>query len=97
VDRDGALLKLMQFFISASGCKGKITSEMQIDLEHVEIIRSAYSLYPHLQDLALIVMDSVAHPGSRIRLFPIQDLTFFHPGSRIRIKEFKYFNPESGF
>jgi hypothetical protein len=81
VDRDGALLKLMQFFISASGCKGKITSEMQIDLEHVEIIRSDYSLYPHLQDLALIVMNSVAHPGSdffpsRIRLFSIPDPGF---------------------
>jgi len=39
VDRDGALLKLMQFFISASGCKGKITSEMQSDMEHGDIIR----------------------------------------------------------
>ena len=39
VDRDGALLKLMQFFISASGCKGKITSEMQSTMEHADIIR----------------------------------------------------------
>ena len=39
VDRDGALQKLMQFFISASGCKGKITSEMQSTAEHGEIIR----------------------------------------------------------
>ena len=39
VDRDGALLKLMQFFISASGCKGKITSEMQSTGEHGDIIR----------------------------------------------------------
>ena len=39
VDRDGALLKLMQYFISASGCKGKITSEMQVTLEHADIIR----------------------------------------------------------
>ena len=30
VDRDAALLKLMQFFINASGCKGKITSQMQV-------------------------------------------------------------------
>jgi len=29
----------MQFFISASGCKGKITSEMQADMEHGDIIR----------------------------------------------------------
>ena len=39
VDRDGALLKLIQFFVSASGCKGKITSEMQSTLEHSDIIR----------------------------------------------------------
>ena len=39
VDRDGALLKLMQYFISASGCKGKITSEMQATMEHADIIR----------------------------------------------------------
>jgi len=39
VDRDGALLKLMQFFVSASGCKGNITSEMQADMEHGDIIR----------------------------------------------------------
>lgn len=39
VDRDAALLKLMQFFINASGCKGKITSQMQASLEHADIIR----------------------------------------------------------
>jgi len=39
VDKDSALLKLMQFFISASGCKGKVTSEMQADMEHTDIIR----------------------------------------------------------
>lgn len=30
---------LMQFFINASGCKGRITSEMQATMEHVAIIR----------------------------------------------------------
>lgn len=30
---------LMQFFINASGCKGRITSEMQLTMEHVAIIR----------------------------------------------------------
>ena len=44
VDRDGALLKLMQFFVSASGCKGKITSEMQADMDHGDIIRSVSNL-----------------------------------------------------
>jgi cohesin complex subunit SA-1/2 len=39
VNRDATLLRLMQFFISASGCKGKITSEMQSSMEHATIIR----------------------------------------------------------
>ncbi|KAL7037160.1 hypothetical protein ACKWTF_009097 [Chironomus riparius] len=38
-DRDSALIALMQFFINASGCKGKITTEMQISMEHTSIIR----------------------------------------------------------
>lgn len=29
----------MQFFINASGCKGKITSAMQVNMEHAGIIR----------------------------------------------------------
>ncbi|XP_044583822.1 cohesin subunit SA-2 isoform X2 [Cotesia glomerata] len=37
--RDSALLMLMQFFINASGCKGRITSDMQANMEHVAIIR----------------------------------------------------------
>lgn len=39
IDRDNALIALMQFFINASGCKGKITSEMQQTMEHTAIIR----------------------------------------------------------
>lgn len=39
VDRDSALISLMQFFINASGCKGKITPEMQVSMEHTSIIR----------------------------------------------------------
>ncbi|XP_021930431.1 cohesin subunit SA-2 isoform X2 [Zootermopsis nevadensis] len=39
VNRDAALLSLMQFFINASGCKGKITSYMQASMEHAAIIR----------------------------------------------------------
>lgn len=38
-DRDTALNSLMQFFINASGCKGKITPEMQTTMEHTAIIR----------------------------------------------------------
>ncbi|XP_065216045.1 cohesin subunit SA-2 isoform X3 [Planococcus citri] len=39
VNRDTALLALMQFFINASGCKGKITSMMAANMEHAAIIR----------------------------------------------------------
>lgn len=38
-DRDAALLSLMQFFISASGCRGRITPTMQATMEHADIIR----------------------------------------------------------
>ncbi|KAK0092308.1 hypothetical protein PV326_001714 [Microctonus aethiopoides] len=39
MNRDNALLMLMQFFINASGCKGRITADMQSSMEHVAIIR----------------------------------------------------------
>lgn len=39
-DKNSALLSLMQFFISASGCKGRITAEMQATMEHADIIRT---------------------------------------------------------
>jgi cohesin complex subunit SA-1/2 len=39
IDRENALIVLMQFFINASGCKGKITSEMTSSMEHTAIIR----------------------------------------------------------
>lgn len=38
-DRDSGLRAIMQFFISASGCKGKITAQMQDNMEHAAIIR----------------------------------------------------------
>ena len=38
-ERDTALLSLMQFFISAAGCKGRITPQMQANMEHADIIR----------------------------------------------------------
>lgn len=38
-DRETALNALMQFFINASGCKGKISPEMQSSMEHTSIIR----------------------------------------------------------
>ena len=38
-DRDNALLALMQFFISAAGCRGRITPYMQSSMEHADIIR----------------------------------------------------------
>ena len=39
IEREPALIALMQFFINASGCKGRITREMQSNMEHTSIIR----------------------------------------------------------
>lgn len=39
IERENALIALMQFFINASGCKGRITPEMQSNMEHTSIIR----------------------------------------------------------
>ncbi|XP_055537217.1 cohesin subunit SA-1 [Wyeomyia smithii] len=39
LDKDSALIALMNFFVHASGCKGKITPEMQQTMEHTAIIR----------------------------------------------------------
>lgn len=38
-NRDAAMLELMQFFISCSGCRGKITPEMYSRMSHADIIR----------------------------------------------------------
>lgn len=39
----------MQFFINASGCKGKITSEMQQTMEHTAIIRKMTEEFDEVQ------------------------------------------------
>jgi len=39
MNRDEALLVLMQFFINAAGCKGVITPAMSENMEHAAIIR----------------------------------------------------------
>ena len=39
VDRNTALLELIQFFIQCSGCRGRITPYMYANMEHAEIIR----------------------------------------------------------
>lgn len=39
INRDEALLVLMQFFINAAGCKGVITPAMSENMEHAAIIR----------------------------------------------------------
>lgn len=36
--REGALVKLMQFFINASGCRGKVTPDMA-QMDHTLIIK----------------------------------------------------------
>ncbi|KAF8565992.1 hypothetical protein P879_06467 [Paragonimus westermani] len=38
-NREPAMLELIQFFISCSGCKGKVTPEMYSQLSHADIIR----------------------------------------------------------
>lgn len=38
-DRQNALVLLMQFFINASGCKGRITPDMETYMDHTSIIR----------------------------------------------------------
>ncbi|CAN8018103.1 hypothetical protein HPB47_015182 [Ixodes persulcatus] len=38
-DKDAALLDLMTFFFHCSGCKGRITPQMQATMEHTQIIR----------------------------------------------------------
>ncbi|KAH8867922.1 Cohesin subunit SA-2 [Schistosoma japonicum] len=38
-NREPAMLELIQFFISCSGCKGKVTPEMYSRLSHADIIR----------------------------------------------------------
>ncbi|XP_022904358.1 cohesin subunit SA-1 isoform X2 [Onthophagus taurus] len=38
-NREQALNSLMQFFINAAGCKGRITPQMQSTMEHASIIR----------------------------------------------------------
>ncbi|GAB6019831.1 hypothetical protein CHUAL_001371 [Chamberlinius hualienensis] len=39
LERDSALLQLIQFFIQCSGCRGKITLQMQENMDHAQIIR----------------------------------------------------------
>lgn len=39
MNRETALIALMQFFISASGCKGRLTASMAADMEYATIIR----------------------------------------------------------
>ena len=48
-DRDLALLELIQFFIQASGCKGKITPYMYANQEHAEIIRRMTEEFDEVQ------------------------------------------------
>jgi cohesin complex subunit SA-1/2 len=53
VNRDAALLSLMQFFINASGCKGRITSSMQASMEHAAIIRKMTEEFDEVTLLSL--------------------------------------------
>lgn len=52
-DRDMALMVLMQFFINASGCKGRITPEMSTYMEHTVIIRKMTEEFDEVSRLLL--------------------------------------------
>ena len=39
MNRDTALLDIINFFIQSSGCKGTVTPEMHSTMEHSDIIR----------------------------------------------------------
>lgn len=60
VNRDTALLSLMQFFINASGCKGKITSIMAANMEHAAIIRKMTEEFDEVQDDCFLTVSSLA-------------------------------------
>lgn len=50
-DRDTALMVLMQFFINASGCKGRITAEMSTFMEHSVIIRKMTEEFDEVSEM----------------------------------------------
>lgn len=51
-DRDMALMVLMQFFINASGCKGRITPEISL-MEHTVIIRKMTEEFDEVSSVVL--------------------------------------------
>lgn len=53
VDRNAALLELIQFFIQCSGCRGQITPYMYANMEHAEIIRK---MTEEFDEVCLILM-----------------------------------------
>ena len=52
VDRNAALLELIQFFIQCSGCRGQITPYMYANMEHAEIIRKMTEEFDEVSCLA---------------------------------------------
>ncbi|EFX88480.1 putative stromalin antigen protein, SA-D [Daphnia pulex] len=55
-DRDSGLCAILQFFIGASGCKGKITSQMQSSMENAAIIRRMTEEFDEESDEYPIIM-----------------------------------------
>lgn len=51
-----ALMVLMQFFINASGCKGRITPEMSSHMDHTVIIRKMTEEFDEVSVIACIDM-----------------------------------------
>jgi len=70
VNRDAALLSLMQFFINASGCKGKITSSMQASMEHAAIIRRMTEEFDEVtcHSILSVMLNEMRSAGKNIKL-----------------------------
>lgn len=74
-DQDSGVLKIVQFFISSSGCKGQVTPEMQSGMENAAIIRrmmdefdevprpiARHCLFYCINDCLFIFQDSADYP-----------------------------------
>ncbi|KAK2720377.1 cohesin subunit SA-1-like isoform X2 [Artemia franciscana] len=64
-NKEDALRELMQFFISASGCKGKITRDMQTQMEHATIIRKMTELFDEESGEYPLIMAGVVYKKFR--------------------------------
>uniref|UniRef100_A0A1A9X0J4 SCD domain-containing protein n=1 Tax=Glossina brevipalpis TaxID=37001 RepID=A0A1A9X0J4_9MUSC len=72
-NRDSALIALMQFFINASGCKGKISEDMQHPMEHTAVIRKMTEEFDEESGEYPLIM-----PGQQWKKFKMNFCEFVH-------------------